>query len=84
MKSSRIDIRVTEDLLARVDARCEELGQSRTKFIERALELALGPRESVIVRAQAGEFERPKPEVEFDLRAAAMERQRAMNKAKGL
>jgi predicted transcriptional regulator len=42
VKTSRIDIRVSEDLLRRVDERREELGQTRTKFIERALESALG------------------------------------------
>jgi hypothetical protein len=38
----RIDIRLPEDLLARVDAEAERLGQTRTKFLERALESALG------------------------------------------
>lgn len=40
-KTARIDIRVEQDLLDRVDDRRRELGQSRTVFIERALEKAL-------------------------------------------
>jgi hypothetical protein len=41
MARRRVDLRLDEELLARLDARCEELGQTRTKFIERALEKAL-------------------------------------------
>lgn len=43
MARRRIDLRLDEDLLARLDAEAERLGQTRTKFIERALESALGP-----------------------------------------
>lgn len=42
MARRRVDLRLDEGLMARVDARAEELGQTRTKFIERALEKALG------------------------------------------
>jgi hypothetical protein len=37
----RLDLRLPAELVERVDARAEELGQTRTKFVERALEAAL-------------------------------------------
>lgn len=40
-KTGRLELRVESGLLARLDERCEVLGQTRTKFIERALESAL-------------------------------------------
>jgi hypothetical protein len=43
MARRRVDLRLDENFLARVDAEAERLGQTRTKFIERALEKALGP-----------------------------------------
>lgn len=37
-----INMRLPAELLARADAEAERLGQTRTKFVERALEKALG------------------------------------------
>jgi hypothetical protein len=41
MRRTAINLRLPADLLARVDAEAERLGQTRTKFIERALEAGL-------------------------------------------
>jgi predicted transcriptional regulator len=37
----RMDLRLPEELWERVAERAEELGQTRTRFVERALEAAL-------------------------------------------
>lgn len=39
----RVDFRLPVGLLARLDAEADRLGQTRTRFVERALERALGP-----------------------------------------
>jgi predicted transcriptional regulator len=36
-----VNLRVSPELLGRVDAEADRLGQTRTKFVERALESAL-------------------------------------------
>lgn len=41
MYRQRVDFRLDQGLVARVDARAGELGQTRTRFVERALERAL-------------------------------------------
>jgi hypothetical protein len=41
MTRTRIDVRLPPDLLARVDAEAKKKGQTRTMFIERALESKL-------------------------------------------
>jgi predicted DNA-binding protein len=41
MRRTAINLRLPADLLTRVDAEAERLGQTRTKFVERALEAAL-------------------------------------------
>lgn len=91
MKSARIDLRISEDLKARVVAEADRRGQKITTFIERALETALcgGDPEGSGMRVSA---ERPAPsrasadvqQAAFDAGKAAMDRQRLMNKAKGL
>jgi predicted transcriptional regulator len=51
----RLDLRLPPELVERVDARAAELGQTRTKFVERALEAALGPQQG----GKAREAEEP-------------------------
>lgn len=40
-RSARLDVRVEPELRERVEARADELGQSLTTFVERALMVAL-------------------------------------------
>lgn len=40
-KRARLEARITAELDAALDAHCRHLGESRTAFIERALEAAL-------------------------------------------
>lgn len=42
MSRRLVNMRLPVDLLERVDSRAKELGQTRTMFVERALEAALG------------------------------------------
>lgn len=42
MARRRVDLRLPDELLDRLDAEAERLGQTRTKFVERALERVLG------------------------------------------
>lgn len=42
MAKKPLPLRIDADLLGRVDVRRKELGQTRTMFVERALEAALG------------------------------------------
>jgi hypothetical protein len=82
-KSGRLELRITSELLARVDAEAERLGQTRTKFVERAVERALGP---VVGGVSAGErlAGGGSAASRAPVESSAMARQRAMNRAKGL
>jgi Arc/MetJ family transcription regulator len=91
MARRRVDLRLDEELLARVDARAEELGQTRTKFVERALEKALGETGSAGSAAAAGtsapsrapvDVPGVKPARELLRDGAAMERQARLNAAR--
>jgi hypothetical protein len=71
MSRTRVDLRLDEGLLSRLDVRAGELGQTRTKFIERAVESALrvpsldslGPSPSpALVKASAEESSRKSTE----------------------
>jgi hypothetical protein len=92
MSSERFEMRVPKDLLERVDAARGH--ESRASFVKRAIAAVLPPKlvtpsEPVTISDHSGQIvknisESPRrPEV-FDPQSAAMERQRAMNKAKGL
>lgn len=51
MTRRRVDLRLESDLIARVDAEADRLGQTRTKYVERALQqkldLTLEPQVSI-------------------------------------
>lgn len=49
MKTARLELRITEELLAQIDAARGDV--SRTRWVERALEKALGAEEHVPERA---------------------------------
>lgn len=50
-----VNLRLPPELVARVDERAGELGQTRTMFVERALESALGCSDAI---AETGSVER--------------------------
>jgi hypothetical protein len=81
-----VGFRIDEDLLARVDAEAEVRGQSRTVFVERALEAALTPGSPKPSRVPSGGSSGPISETKspaaFNAKAAAMERQARLNKGK--
>lgn len=51
-------VRFPDELVARAEAWCAEHDRPFSYVAVKALEAFLGPEESVVVRAQAGEFER--------------------------
>lgn len=86
-----------DDLLKRVRVRCAESGERQNAFVERALESALGERPSVGHSASPREVAGSTPVTPAPSRASApklpagvktarelaMEKQAALNKAKG-
>ena len=75
MKRARLELRITDELLAQIDAARGDV--SRTRWVERALERALGEASSPVVQPP------PKP-VPGVKRASslAMERQAKLNAAR--
>jgi hypothetical protein len=86
MARRRVDFRLDEELLARLDAEAERLGQTRTKYVERALESALGDVVGQSTNPPGGASPAPTraplPPGVRSARELAMERQRKMNERK--
>lgn len=69
MKTARLECRLTQELIARVDAEADRLGQTRTKYVERALESALSSGSGA--RAEVSSVSAPPPSGSASSRASA-------------